>query len=547
MAGKQDELWVHYYAGNKNGKEFLEFEVRPDGQMTYAEYKESNKTRETIAVPSTVLRDMKKAIEESEILKEHDESWPQPDHYGRQELEIVCNNEEVSFTTTKLLSLSQIKASRDPTGLRKFYYLVLDLQRMTRRLISNKRRKPLEEGFESIRNWENAILQARKCANPQDKFDKHYDALDHLMKLAVTIPRTQEPEGFRDRLHEYMAEGEKLKKALDEGEDEVEDAAPSHTRNQVRLESAADTAKKRKFSPQPQQKVILLRRQADEAHSGRPKTAEKDVADSTGGGKGKCHKGEMQEFKNLPYYPSSTQNIDEDAVRNMVVECQDGIVRACFAARAAVDLANRTADRLPTSFILVQNSGCPAKNFQSVLDACEKTILTKAYRHLAEQIAYGVRNGISLRWAVKFPSTAKHMEADIWKLLKTLRSAQHVKVVQDKKSMKDLCADWMMEVVAWAERHMKVPAKTLEISWPKEYSHGCNYSILHKGESIISFDSDYLSLATKTLMSNKAFPGFSVQDATSLERLRSTPFAIQFEGVYDYIRTYGRKAGKGQN
>lgn len=57
-------------------------------------------------------------------MKEDDNSWPEPDRIGRQELEIVMGNEHISFTTSKIGSLLDVQSSKDPEGLRIFYYLV---------------------------------------------------------------------------------------------------------------------------------------------------------------------------------------------------------------------------------------------------------------------------------------------------------------------------------------------------------------------------------------------------------------------------------------
>ncbi len=59
-----------------------------------------------------------------QIMKEDDNNWPLPDRVGRQELEVVMGNEHVSFNTTKLGSVLQVQQSKDPEGLRIFYYLV---------------------------------------------------------------------------------------------------------------------------------------------------------------------------------------------------------------------------------------------------------------------------------------------------------------------------------------------------------------------------------------------------------------------------------------
>ncbi|GKD90960.1 protein mago nashi [Tanacetum coccineum] len=60
----------------------------------------------------------------SDIMKEDDNNWPEPDRVGRQELEIVMGNEHISFTTSKIGSLMDVQTSKDPEGLRIFYYLV---------------------------------------------------------------------------------------------------------------------------------------------------------------------------------------------------------------------------------------------------------------------------------------------------------------------------------------------------------------------------------------------------------------------------------------
>lgn len=57
-------------------------------------------------------------------MKEDDNNWPEPDRIGRQELEIVMGNEHISFTTSKIGSLVDVQSSKDPEGLRIFYYLV---------------------------------------------------------------------------------------------------------------------------------------------------------------------------------------------------------------------------------------------------------------------------------------------------------------------------------------------------------------------------------------------------------------------------------------
>jgi protein mago nashi len=127
------DFYLRYYVGHKGkfGHEFLEFEFRPDGKLRYANnsnYKNDTLIRKEVYVNKPVMEELKRIIDDSEIMKEDDESWPAPDRVGRQELEIVLNNEHISFTTSKIGSLVDINNSKDPEGLRCFYYLVQDIK-----------------------------------------------------------------------------------------------------------------------------------------------------------------------------------------------------------------------------------------------------------------------------------------------------------------------------------------------------------------------------------------------------------------------------------
>jgi len=65
-----------------------------------------------------VINELRRIVEDSEIMAEDDALWPQPDRVGRQELEIVIGDEHISFTTSKIGSLVDVNQSRDPDGLR---------------------------------------------------------------------------------------------------------------------------------------------------------------------------------------------------------------------------------------------------------------------------------------------------------------------------------------------------------------------------------------------------------------------------------------------
>lgn len=128
-----DEFYVRYYVGHKGkfGHAFSEFEFRPDGRLRYgnnSNYKNELMIRKEVHVTHAVIRELRKIVEDSEILKEDDSRWPAPDRVGRQELEIVCGKEHVCFTTSKIGCLADVRASKDPEGLRVFYHLVQDLK-----------------------------------------------------------------------------------------------------------------------------------------------------------------------------------------------------------------------------------------------------------------------------------------------------------------------------------------------------------------------------------------------------------------------------------
>jgi len=137
----EDDFYVRYYVGHKGkyGHEFLEFEFRPGGKMRYANnshYKNETMIRKEANVGAAVVSELKRIIEDSEIMKEDDHNWPEPDRGGKQELEIVLGDEHISFTTSKIGSLLDVQESQDPEGLRIFYYLVQDLKCFVFSLIS---------------------------------------------------------------------------------------------------------------------------------------------------------------------------------------------------------------------------------------------------------------------------------------------------------------------------------------------------------------------------------------------------------------------------
>ncbi|CDW72918.1 protein mago nashi [Stylonychia lemnae] len=148
--GGKEDFYLRYYVGHKGkfGHEFLEFEFRPNGRMRYAnnsQYKSEGLIRKEVYVNDVVLEELKRIIRESDIIKEDDRNWPQPDKIGRQELEILMGNEHISFTTSKFGSFMDVKNSKDPEGLTVFYYLLQDLKCLVFSIISlHFRIKPVQ-------------------------------------------------------------------------------------------------------------------------------------------------------------------------------------------------------------------------------------------------------------------------------------------------------------------------------------------------------------------------------------------------------------------
>ena len=62
------------------------------------------------------------------MIKEDDSNWPEPDRVGKQELEVRLGDTHIRFTCAKIGSLLDVQDSKDPEGLRIFYYLVQDLR-----------------------------------------------------------------------------------------------------------------------------------------------------------------------------------------------------------------------------------------------------------------------------------------------------------------------------------------------------------------------------------------------------------------------------------
>ena len=134
-------FYLRYYVGHKGkfGHEFMEFELSPNGKLRYANnsnYKNDTMIRKEVTVSAAILAEFQRIVEDSEIHKEDDRNWPEADRVGKQELEIVLNGHHIAFECAKIGSLLDVQNSKDPEGLRLFYYVVQDLRCLVFSLIA---------------------------------------------------------------------------------------------------------------------------------------------------------------------------------------------------------------------------------------------------------------------------------------------------------------------------------------------------------------------------------------------------------------------------
>uniref|UniRef100_A0A2K5MXJ7 Protein mago nashi homolog 2 n=1 Tax=Cercocebus atys TaxID=9531 RepID=A0A2K5MXJ7_CERAT len=118
------DLYLRYYVEHKGkfGHELLESEFQPDGKLRYANnnYKNDVMIRKEVYMHKSLMEELKRIIDDSEITKEDDALWPPPDRPP-------CLV-HISFATSKIGFLIDINQSKDPEGLRVFYHLIQDLK-----------------------------------------------------------------------------------------------------------------------------------------------------------------------------------------------------------------------------------------------------------------------------------------------------------------------------------------------------------------------------------------------------------------------------------
>ncbi|KAL7581072.1 hypothetical protein ACA910_005875 [Epithemia clementina (nom. ined.)] len=147
MSGDWDEFYVRYHLARNSrhhGKEFLEFELLPNGKLRYAnstgggDGEGGGMIRQEVFLSPGVVDELKAIIKSSGIAEVDDSSWKVPgDNEDRQEIECKLESMHIAFSTTEIRSLADITGSVDPSGLRIFYYLALDLKSFFHMLINS--------------------------------------------------------------------------------------------------------------------------------------------------------------------------------------------------------------------------------------------------------------------------------------------------------------------------------------------------------------------------------------------------------------------------
>lgn len=104
-----------------------------------------------------MLDEFRRIVEESQVVAEDDKDWPEPDRVGKQELEVRMGDDHIRFTCSKIGSLLDVQDSKDPEGLRIFYYLVQDLRCLLFSLIGLHFKVRSARKVGEWREWEVAL------------------------------------------------------------------------------------------------------------------------------------------------------------------------------------------------------------------------------------------------------------------------------------------------------------------------------------------------------------------------------------------------------
>lgn len=111
-------------------RDYLKFEVEGN-ELTYTNSSSEDVIRHRMYLSDFVVEELKRMVDESEIMDERDKNWPMPDD-TETKLEIEFGSgrktKYVKLTTHKLVSIAKIMETKDPEGLKNFFHLTSDLR-----------------------------------------------------------------------------------------------------------------------------------------------------------------------------------------------------------------------------------------------------------------------------------------------------------------------------------------------------------------------------------------------------------------------------------
>ncbi|KAJ3332658.1 hypothetical protein HDU76_013472 [Blyttiomyces sp. JEL0837] len=301
----------------KFGHEFLEFEFRPDGKLRYANnsnYKNDTMIRKEVYCGQSLMKELKRIIEDSEVMKEDDNLWPLPDRVGRQELEIVLGNEHISFTTAKIGSLIDVQDSKDPEGLRVFYYLVQDLKCLVFSLISlhfkdvTKKKKSDKDqtttkakndgSIKSLPKAEKVSKSKRKADDDVDDTDKV--AADKSVKKKIKVDDSKDDETLASKQKKEKKEKKDKKEKKKDKKAKVDDNNEGSEEEKPKKKKKKDSSNRETVDLVPtkqdtsdnEEKVVKKKRSNEEEHEDKAieKKKAKKVDDEDGSKKKKVKK-----------------------------------------------------------------------------------------------------------------------------------------------------------------------------------------------------------------------------------------------------------------
>jgi protein mago nashi len=107
-----NEFYLKYYSGHEGrfGHEFLEFsiEMKPHGKFgeirysNNSNYRREDSIKKVFCVSRHVIDEVKKIVEDSEIMRESDAEWPPRNRDGKQSLKIRMGRETKNLVVSLL-------------------------------------------------------------------------------------------------------------------------------------------------------------------------------------------------------------------------------------------------------------------------------------------------------------------------------------------------------------------------------------------------------------------------------------------------------------